>query len=182
MSMDQQKFRELVLYIAQKCMNHQKYGITKTNKILFFSDFIAFAKLGKSITGADYFKLPKGPAPRQMKPILAEMTAHGELALAPQRVFTHTQQRPTALREPDLSLFSGEEIAIVDQVIELLKDKYAEEVSDLSHYYLGWQLVEDRETIPYGSVYWRVTKKEDITERDIRIGDEIAKQYNLSSE
>ena len=37
-----------------------------------------------------------------------------------------------ALREPDLSSFSGEEIAIADKVIRALWDLNASEVSDLS--------------------------------------------------
>jgi len=172
--MKEDKFKELILYVAQKCANHEKYGKTKLNKILFFSDFITYAKRGESITGADYFKLPKGPAPRQMKPILKELIDSGDIVLVPRRIFTHTQERPTALREPNLSVFSGDEIAIVDEVIEILRDKLAEEVSDLSHYYLGWQLVNERESIPYDSVYWNITKKEDITQRDIEIGREIA--------
>lgn len=180
--MNEEKFKELILYIAQKCVSHQKYGKTKLNKILFFSDFITYAKRGESITGADYFKLSKGPAPRQMKPILEKMLLDGDLVLVPRQVFAFTERRPTALREPNLSLFSGDEIAVVDEVIELLKDKYAEEVSDLSHYYLGWQLVNERETIPYESIYWNVTKKEDITEQDIEIGYRVAKQYNLPVE
>lgn len=59
------------------------------------------------------------------------------------------QKRPIAIRPPDLSTFSGEEIAMVDYVLSLLDGKSATEVSDLSHGFEAWQLANDGEEIPY---------------------------------
>lgn len=61
--------KELIVYIANKLALHPKFGATKLNKILFYSDFIAYAKLGKSITGEKYQKLPLGPAPKYLLPV-----------------------------------------------------------------------------------------------------------------
>lgn len=59
-----QRLRELVVYISEKSEHDQHCGATKLNKILYHSDFRAFERFGVPLTGASYFRLPKGPAPR----------------------------------------------------------------------------------------------------------------------
>lgn len=66
--------------------------------------------------------------------------------------FGREQQKLLALREPDLSDFTGEEIAIVQEVIRLLWFRDASEVSDLSHQFIGWQIAALGEVIPYSTV------------------------------
>jgi hypothetical protein len=52
-------------------------------------------------------------------------------------------------REPRTDLFALEELRLVDEVIAALRAMSAVEVSDLSHREAGWQLVDERATIPY---------------------------------
>ena len=70
------KLRELILYIANKAPD---FGAVKLNKTLVFSDFIAFYRFGVPITGVEYMRLPEGPVPRRMLPVLAELKAAGDL-------------------------------------------------------------------------------------------------------
>lgn len=146
------KFRELILYIARETESDPRCGKTKLYKILFYSDFWAFSKLGHSISGQEYHKLKNGPAPRQAYPVLKEMLENRLCAWATRDYFGRVQQKLLALREPDLSEFSGEEIALVQDVIRMLWAYDAAEVSDLSHRFIGWKLAEHRETIPYSTV------------------------------
>jgi hypothetical protein len=173
------KLRELILYVSGRCFDHHKFGATKLNKILFFADFIAYERFGRSITDEEYFKLQWGPAPRYLKPVRDQLEASQELAIARREVFGFVQERPVPLRTPDLALFRPEEIALVDEIIEALKDKDAEEVSELSHYFVGWKLTREKETIPYHSVYSREMTEDDVTERDVERGREIARRYGL---
>jgi hypothetical protein len=62
------------------------------------------------------------------------------------------QKRPIALRPPNLDLFSGEEIAIVDQWIEKCWGLSATEISLKSHGFIGWEVTPFKQTIPYGTV------------------------------
>ena len=39
------KFRELILYIAQESEGDPNFGATKLNKILFFCDFLGLPRL-----------------------------------------------------------------------------------------------------------------------------------------
>jgi hypothetical protein len=147
------KFKELILYVAQKSESDPYYGAVKLNKILFFSDFLAYGKLGHPITGETYRKRQYGPAPTDLLQIREQMIEAKEAAMKRRDHFGNMQERLEALREPDLSLFGGAEIAIVDEVLEQLRGKNATEVSELSHRFSGWQDAQDDEIIPYQTVF-----------------------------
>jgi hypothetical protein len=174
---DDDKFKELVLYISQKCANHPKFGATKLNKILYFSDFLAYAKLGSAITHFDYQKLPYGPAPRRLLPIQSQMIADGELVLQPVSLWSgNIQNRTVNLRNPKLSVFTADEIALVDAVIEAFEDDDAEAVSELTHRMVGWKVVQKGENIPYSTIF---LSDEPLTEEEIERGRELAEQHGL---
>src|SRR5260370_37976891 len=75
------RFKELILYISQKCAADEKFTVLKLNKLMFFADFLAFGIYGDPITGFEYVKLEKGPAPRRMPEIRDEMIAKQELGM-----------------------------------------------------------------------------------------------------
>jgi hypothetical protein len=181
LSKEEEKLAELILYVSGKCLTHERFGATKLNKILFFSDFVFFKLHGKPITGVPYFKLENGPAPRCLIRVRESLQKDEALVIAPR--FTtggFVQHRPIPMRAPDLKEFSADEISIVDQVIDFLKDKSAEEVSELSHYYvIGWKMYELKEEIPYHSVFARAMKEEHIKARDIQRAKEIATKQKL---
>ena len=182
LSNEERRLAELILHISGKCLTHDKFGATKLNKILFFSDFVFFKQHGRPITGVEYFKLPKGPAPKCLLKVRESLVAEGSLAIA-HRVIPdgRVQQRTIPLRPARISdFFSADEIEIVDQVVEILKDKSAEEVSELSHLYVvGWKLYGLKEEIPYHSVFARIMKEEYITEHDIERGRQIEERLGL---
>ena len=174
---DAAKFRELLLYIANRSLSDPHFGATKLNKILFFSDFYAYGMLGRPITGAEYQRLEYGPAPRQLKPTVEQMRDAQEATVLPRRHFNRQQQILFPLRDPDLSRFTAEEIALVDEVIRLLQPYNVTQVSELSHgYAVGWQVARENETIPYQTVF---LSSEPLTVSDIRRGQELAQKYGL---
>ncbi|MXX20078.1 MAG: DUF4065 domain-containing protein [Dehalococcoidia bacterium] len=149
---DKEKFAELIIYVAERCESHRLFGATKMNKILFFSDFIAFRELGAPITGAQYQALERGPAPVKLLPVRKVLEKQGQIAI--QRI--GGQERIVPLRDPDLSGFSASEISIVESVIDELRTLSADEVSDLSHEFLGWEaaIAEGPKTpIPYETAF-----------------------------
>lgn len=171
------KFRELILYVARETESDPKCGKTKLYKILFYSDFWAFSKLGHSISGQDYQRLKMGPAPRRAYPEIRDMIAAHLCAWAIRDYFGRKQEKLIALREPDLRSFTGEEIAIVRSVIEMLWRYDASEVSDLSHRFMGWQLAEHRETIPYSTVALGAPRPP--TESEIEYGRRLALELGV---
>jgi len=170
---DKGKFRELVIYVSQRCAADSSFGDIRLNKVLFFSDAIALQCLGRPITGARYQKLPLGPAPRALLPVRDEMIAANEVRV--EKVGRPARTVTVPLRKPDLSRFREDEIAIVDEVIELFKDKTATHVSLTSHIISpGWNLVELREDIPLESQFISMQAPSDET---LARGRELAEQY-----
>src|SRR5579863_5403641 len=119
----EQRFRELLLYICEKCATDPKYGATKLNKILYFSDFLGYARFGKPITGFEYQREKNGPVPKRLVPVRNEMIRTGELAMQPVKLVSgRVQHRYVNLREPRLEIFTPEQIALVDSIIEKFGD------------------------------------------------------------
>lgn len=144
---------ELVLYISQQFEEGEKFGQTKLNKILFWSDFIRYGRAGEPITNQDYQREDFGPINRAAKPVQDKLEDSGDLERRRERVGDEEQERPVALREPNLEMFSAPEKEIVDEVIEALRDVSAREASELSHRFAGWRATPEGEPIPYETVF-----------------------------
>ncbi len=150
---DAQKFRELVIYIARESEGDPRFGAVKLNKILYYSDFGAYRRLGQSITGASYQRLSEGPAPRRMLQERRVLVDTGCVHLENRQYFSGVQQRVVADREPNVALFGPGELAIVDEAIESMRYMTARQASDYSHQELGWLLTKPGETIPYQTAW-----------------------------
>lgn len=168
--MDAHKLRELILHISLQSDGDRSFGSVKLNKLLFFADFLAYIKYGHSITGEEYQKLQWGPAPRRMKPVLDEMQNDHEIAIRVTDAYSLPQQRPLALREPNLSPFSPQEIALVDRLISQHWGVSGSRISDESHQFIGWQLASVGETIPYEVA---LVSTRELTEDEIGVGRKL---------
>jgi hypothetical protein len=147
------KMKELILYLAVRSEEDPRFSSTKLNKLLFYCDFLAYQRLGRSITGHSYWKLPFGPAPKAMLPILRQMQRDGDCDEVRRDYFGLEQRRVSAQRPPETSVFSIEELELADRIVGELWDNSATEVSDLSHDFIGWQAAGLNEVIPYETVF-----------------------------
>lgn len=146
------KFAELILYISDRSELDPYFGATKLNKILFFSELSFFAKHERSITEQEYIKRDFGPVPRDMSATLKQLQVEKALAVKEIDFEGYKQKKPLALRKADLSLFSAEEIDVVNRVIDKLRNHTATDVSELSHQTVGWELAKFGEVIPLSTV------------------------------
>jgi len=149
----QDRIRELVLYVSKMCENHEHFGKTKLYKILWRADFEAYAERdGAPVTGRPYQRLQFGPAPVDMAPLLPEMVEAGELTFKRRTVGNFTENRPIALVEPSLSLFSLDDLRFVDRAISHYEKMTGKESSDDSHG-IAWRVRGDGEAMPYDSAF-----------------------------
>ena len=148
--MDRRKIQELLVYIAKKSLHDPRFGRTKLNKILFYSDLISYKRLSKTITGVEYEHWDMGPVPKEIEDFKNEIlvSASSPLAESKTTFFDKTQYRLIALRDPDLKSFTPDEIAIIDEVITELWERTGSEASALSHLELGYQITRRNEKIP----------------------------------
>lgn len=146
---DDDKLRQLILYICERSEGDPGFGAVKLNKLLFLADFLAYLRYGQAVTGQEYQALRQGPAPRRMLPIMREMHEAGEIAVRERDFYGRRQRRAFALKEPDLSRFSAQEIDLVDRILHDWWGANAAQVSERSHQFVGWQLAGEGEVIPY---------------------------------
>jgi hypothetical protein len=170
--MSEQKFRELILYLARASQGDPHFGATKLNKLLFFCDFLAYRTLGRSISGEPYMRLEHGPAPRRLLTVRRELMEFGDCTMERRGRGRRKQERIVPLRDPDLTQFSGAEIQLMDHVLGELERSNASEISELSHRFVGWQAVDLQEEIPYETVF--VGNPEPPTDEDIAYARQLA--------
>jgi hypothetical protein len=164
-----ERLRELMLHIAELSHGDPRFGLTKLNKILFYCDFMAFGKFGKSITGTSYEKLQFGPVPSNVESVRRQMRQDDDIYLDSVGYGTFATTRIVARRSADLNLFSGPEVALVDRIVDEFSDLTGSQLRDLSHG-RAWQAVEMFEAIPYETVF---VSDEPYTEEDIARAHEL---------
>jgi hypothetical protein len=136
----------------------ERFGLIKLNKILWKADFAAFAARSVPVTGRAYQRLPLGPAPIEMAPLLAEMEQDGlirfefiHFGVAPdgQEII---EKRPIALVEPNLRWFSPDDMSFVDEAIDYYWGMTGMETSDDSHG-VAWRSRNNFDPMPYESAF-----------------------------
>lgn len=171
---DENKFRELVVYVAERLNADRSGGATKLNKVLFFADFAHVRRTGSPITGAEYQKLEHGPAARRLRPVRDELIESGAAELRKEEFLGYEQHRLVPLRSADLEIFDASELETIDKVLSDLEGLNARQVSDLSHDEAGWRLVELGEPIPYEAAL--VGARQVSTPTSRRLESEVAKR------
>lgn len=138
----------LVHYICAVCENPAQLGVTKLNKILWYSDVAHYERTGKSITSASYVKRQFGPVPRDIMATRERLRNAGKIFERPAQLGRFSQTQLISLTEPDISAFTAEEISLVDAVTqEICGNHTASSISQLSHDAV-WEVAAIGEEIP----------------------------------
>src|SRR5579884_3873497 len=124
----EQRFKELVVYIAHACVSDPTYSKVKLLKILFYSDFESFGLYRIPITGMPYRKLPYGPCPANFPRIQEEMVRDRMVHVLTQRVHDYSSQRLLPLREPTFDYLSARDTFVVNRWVQFFWNKTAKEV------------------------------------------------------
>ena len=156
-----EKFKQLLLYILEKCGGRPNVGETVLYKLLYFCDFDYFELYEKSLTGMKYKKMQFGPIPDQtlFNQVIREMRTSGMIEKVSRPYVNDTiQTRYINFAEADLSVFGADldkMIKVADSVIERLSGMSARQIEDHSHRDYPWQAHQDNEEIDYSSVFFR---------------------------
>lgn len=149
---DRTKFAELALYIAWKCPA-EKLGAVKFNKVFYYADMLHYVMTGQPITGATYKRRERGPTTDQLLHALRDLSRDGSLKISEVPFYGFRKMEYRAQREPDLTRFSAEEIALVDDMIQFVCDGHtAKDITELSHN-LAWESTEPDHEIPYFTAF-----------------------------
>lgn len=150
------KFKQMFLYVLDKCARKPNVGKTVLNKLLYFADFNHFEKYMTSISQVEYAKLPKWPAPKIMDIILPQMEQEKTIQQIEVPYFNYTQQKIIPLVSPDINVLSATEREDIDYVIKKYSDESADWLSERSHNDMPYKATKKIwETISYWLVAYR---------------------------
>lgn len=148
------KFREVLLYVLKQVGSKPNVGESVIYKLLYFIDFDYYEKYEEQLIGATYLKNRYGPTPVEFAKIVQEMEGK-DLVKVETQYFNYRQKKYLPLREPDLSKLNAQELTTINNVLERLSEKNADEISKYSHDDVPWLTTEDGNPIDYESVFYR---------------------------
>lgn len=149
------KFKNVLLYILEKCAGKPNVGETVLYKLLYFSDFNYYELYEEHLTGATYRKLPYGPVPQKLDAIIVQMIEKSQLQKVKTEYHGYPQIRYLPLEKADLTELLASEKDVIDKVIEQMSDWSATAISDYSHKDLPWKVTEDGKEINYNLAFYR---------------------------
>jgi transcriptional regulator with XRE-family HTH domain len=148
------KFKEVLLYVLKEVGSKPNVGESVIYKLLYFIDFDYYEKYEEQLIGATYIKNLYGPTPVEFAKIVQQMEGK-DLVKVETKYFDYRQKKYLPLREPDLSKLSAQELTTINNVLERLSEKNADEISKYSHEDVPWLTTEDGSPIDYESVFYR---------------------------
>ena len=149
------KFKEILLYILEKCAGKPNIGETVLYKLLYFSDFNYYEVYEEHLTGAEYQKLPYGPVPQKLDSIINQMITAKMIERFKTEYHGYPQTRYIPLIKADLKNLKASEKDILDKVIEQYSDWSASAISEYSHKDMPWLASKDGEVIDYELAFYR---------------------------
>lgn len=117
---------------------------TKLFKLLYFTDVTHIQTVGEPITGVEYRRFPFGPVPTQGDLALKELQLHR--LISQKRISLpngYFMREFTALQEPDMTIFTAQEIKTIHYVIQEYGKDTASVLSWKSHQEYAWLFAEE---------------------------------------
>jgi len=152
---NEKKYKNAILFFAKKTQNGT-LGKLKIKKLLYYLDFDFFEKYGKSVTGDEYLRFEHGPVPRMAEKILKQMEGK-EIKITRRKIKEglNDQQHIEALKDFDLSVFSKEELVMLDDVAGKWEKFTGTEMKMATHGEAPWISTEPDGVIDYNLAYYR---------------------------
>ncbi|MFW5853264.1 MAG: type II toxin-antitoxin system antitoxin SocA domain-containing protein [Patescibacteria group bacterium] len=149
------KFKQVLLYVLEKVGAKPNVGMTVLYKLLYFIDFDYYEKYEKQLMGLTYIKNDHGPTPRQFKKVVDEMRASGDVVEVKSKFFTREQKKFLPRSEANFAELSGEELEMINDVLDRYSDRTATQLSEMTHRDMPWKATEYGENIDYELAFYR---------------------------
>lgn len=154
---NKEKFKQVLLYMLEKCGARANVGETALYKLLYFADFNFYELYEEPLTGAMYRKISYGPAPCDFKKTVEEMIKGGQIKKVSAEYYGKPQNKYLPLVNADIDKWnwSAREKDVIDKVIADLSIMDARTISEYSHQDIPWEVTKDKELISYDTVFYR---------------------------
>ncbi len=152
---NEKKYKNLILFFASKVKNGT-LGKLKMMKLLYFLDFDYFEKYGKSVTGDEYLRWENGPIPKMAEKILKSMNGK-DIKITKKKIgFGYNdQQLIESTKDFDVSLFSKEELLMMEETANKWEKFSGAEMKMASHGEAPWIATKPNDVIDYNLAYYR---------------------------
>ena len=152
---NREKFKQILLYVLEKCGARPNVGETVIFKLFYFIDFNYYEIYEDYLTGEAYRKISYGPAPCHFRSVTNELIGKKYLKKITTEYFGKPQKKYIPCVKPDLKMLNGAELEVIDEVIERLSSMNATAIENYSHQDIPWEATKDREIIDYDTVFYR---------------------------
>jgi len=139
-----------VIFKAQA--ENKPLGSVRVNKIVFCADVEAFDKRLEYITEGKYIKRPNGPMIDGFPFLILEMKKEGLISEEIKETDSYDIREYTSLAEPDVSMFSAEEIEILDRFTLEICNEPANAASNKTHNHI-WEIGEMDAPLPMAGYF-----------------------------
>jgi transcriptional regulator with XRE-family HTH domain len=150
-----EKFKNILLYILERCAGKPNVGETVLYKLLYFADFNYYELYEEHLSGAKYRKLPFGPVPQKLDTIIGQMMDKGQVQRIRTDYHGFPQTRYIPLVKSDLTQLKASEKEVIDKVIAQYSDWSAAEISAYSHKDMPWLASKEGDDIDYELTFYR---------------------------
>ena len=167
------KARQTILFICKEMRFSKNFGSIVLNKALYYIDRFNYLETGKTVTGFGYVKQVYGPTPNpaEFLKLCEDMLKKKEISQQqiPNRL-GRFQKCTIAETEPNMNIFTPQEVALMYNVIEILKGHPVATISEFSHQSLAWEVAEQMEELP---PFTFLLKEAELTQSDLNWGDQV---------
>ncbi|MFA6056427.1 MAG: type II toxin-antitoxin system antitoxin SocA domain-containing protein [Thermodesulfovibrionales bacterium] len=152
---NEKKYKNIVLFFANKIKNGT-LGKLKLMKLLYFLDFDFFEKYGQSVSKDEYLRFENGPVPRMAEKILKQMNGK-EIKISKIKIgFGYNdKQHIEPLKDFDISLFTKEELMMLEEIADKWERFSGSEMKTASHGEAPWIATKPNQVIDYNLAYYR---------------------------
>lgn len=126
--MNKDKIFNMILIFAKNCVLK-----TKLLKEMFYADFLFYKNTGASITGLEYAKINYGPVPDGFNEIINECIVEGLIDYDIEYMNDYENHNIHSRVDIDYSVFTKDEINIINKVNNFFKDFKSKDVVNFSH-------------------------------------------------
>ncbi len=141
---------DCILYFVNKMGAAYK---TQMNKLLFYTDFISYRTYGMGVTGLSYLAIKYGPAPYNWDKVYSAFDdIHAELV---EFFGGNVGEKITADAVCDESVFTQEQLSILNRVCSAFRTMSARQISAQSHTEQAWMdNVDTHSPIDYSYAFY----------------------------
>lgn len=121
---------------------------TKLNKLLFYTDFNTYKLTGYSTTGLEYRAIQFGPVPSQFQKMYVNLSETGQISIDEQYFGNGAYGDEINAKVPfDQTLFSPEELDVLEHVANRYAKLSTDDIVKLSHEETGWMDNADQKAL-----------------------------------